>query len=171
MLFTEIDFIIFFVIVLAIISAIKHRKFQHVFLLTASYFFFYYSSNYLITLLIASTILDFYIGKAIWSSTNITKKKILLSVSLAGNLGLLGFFKYADFAVTQFNLFGNHFNLTSQIPLLELALPIGISFYTFQTISYTSGPVCTQVVQHCHVTTRARSCLDIYVYLYASLCL
>ena len=76
MLFTEIDFIIFFVIVLAIISAIKYRKFQHVFLLTASYFFFYYSSNYLITLLIASTILDFYIGKAIWSSTNITKKKI-----------------------------------------------------------------------------------------------
>ena len=86
MLFTEIDFIIFFVIVLTIISAIKYRKFQHVFLLAASYFFFYYSSNYLITLLIASTILDFYIGKAIWSSTNITKKKILLSISLVGNL-------------------------------------------------------------------------------------
>jgi len=137
MLFNSIDFIIFFVIILAIISAIRYRKFQHVFLLIASYFFFYYSSNYLITLLIASTILDFYIGKAIWSSTNITRKKILLSVSLAGNLGLLGFFKYADFAVTQFNLFGNYFNLTSQIPLLELALPIGISFYTFQTISYT----------------------------------
>ena len=115
MLFNSIDFIIFFVIILAIISAIRYRKFQHVFLLTASYFFFYYSSNYLITLLIASTILDFYIGKAIWSSTNITRKKILLSVSLAGNLGLLGFFKYADFAVTQFNLFGNHFNLTSQM--------------------------------------------------------
>jgi alginate O-acetyltransferase complex protein AlgI len=137
MLFTTIDFIIFFVIVLAIVSAIRYRKFQHVFLLGASYFFFYYSSNYLITLLIASTILDFYIGKAIWSSTGITKKKILLSISLSGNLGLLGFFKYADFAITQFNIFGTHIDLSSEIPLLDLALPIGISFYTFQTISYT----------------------------------
>lgn len=119
------------------VAAIKHRKFQHVFLLLASYFFFYYTSNYLIVLLIASTIIDFYLGKAIWKTTDVARKKILLIISLAGNLGLLGFFKYADFAILQFNLLGNNFNLANEIPFLNLALPIGISFYTFQTISYT----------------------------------
>jgi alginate O-acetyltransferase complex protein AlgI len=65
------------------------------------------------------------------------KKKIFLCISLAGNLGLLGFFKYADFAINQFNILGNYYSIGGEIPLLELALPIGISFYTFQTISYT----------------------------------
>ncbi len=137
MLFNTIDFIVFFIVVLAVISAFKYRKFQHVFLLVASYFFFYYSSNYLIILLIASTLLDFYVGKIIWKTTDVVKKKILLIISLSGNLGLLGFFKYADFAVLQFNFLGEQFNLANEIPLLNLALPIGISFYTFQTISYT----------------------------------
>ena len=107
------------------------------FLLGAGYFFFYFSSNYLITLLIASTILDYFVGTEIANSANKTKRKILLTLSLAGNLGLLGFFKYTDFAITQFNLFGNYFDLGTEIPFLNLALPIGISFYTFQTISYT----------------------------------
>jgi alginate O-acetyltransferase complex protein AlgI len=137
MLLNTIDFIIFFIIVVSTVTAIKHRKFQYVFLLIASYFFFYYTSNYLIILLIASTLLDFYIGKAIWNTSDIAKKKILLIISLAGNLGLLGFFKYADFAILQFNYLGEQFNLANDIPFLNLALPIGISFYTFQTISYT----------------------------------
>ncbi len=137
MLFNSIDFIVFFIIVVTSIIAIKHRKFQHLFLLIASYFFFYYSSNYLIILLIASTLLDFYLGKIIWKTKDIAKKKIFLSISLAGNLGLLGFFKYADFAILQFNFLGEQFNIADQIPFLNLALPIGISFYTFQTISYT----------------------------------
>ena len=137
MLFNTIDFLVFFVIVLACIPILKQRKFQHLFLLLASYFFFYYTSNYLIVLLIASTILDFYVGKTIWKTSDITKKKILLVISLAGNLGLLGFFKYADFAILQFNFLGEQFNFANEIPLLNLVLPIGISFYTFQTISYT----------------------------------
>ena len=131
MLFNTIDFVVFFIILLTTVVAIKHRKFQHVFLLIGSYFFFYYSSNYLIILLIASTLLDFYVGKAIWNNKSILKKKILLIVSLVGNLGLLGFFKYADFAILQFNYLGEQFNLASNIPFLNLALPIGISFYTF----------------------------------------
>ena len=137
MLFNSIDFIVFFIFVLSSIVIIKNKKYQHLFLLIASYFFFYYSSNYLIILLIFSTILDFYLGKAIWNTKEITKKKILLVISLAGNLGLLGFFKYADFAILQFNILGEHFNLANDIPFLNMALPIGISFYTFQTISYT----------------------------------
>ena len=137
MLFNSPEFIIFFIAVLAMITILKYRKFQHLFLLGASYFFFYFTSNYLIILLIFSTLLDFYVGKSIWNAKSLKKKKLLLSASLAGNLGLLGFFKYSDFAILQFNLLGEFFDLTSNIPLLELALPIGISFYTFQTISYT----------------------------------
>jgi alginate O-acetyltransferase complex protein AlgI len=81
--------------------------------------------------------LDYYVGREIWNSKTLKRKKILLVASLTGNLGLLGFFKYADFAILQFNFLGNYFNLTQEIPFLNLALPIGISFYTFQTISYT----------------------------------
>ena len=137
MLFTTPEFIIFFVCVLAVISAIKFRRFQHLFIVGSSYFFFYFSNNYLITLLIFSTLLDFYIGKAIFAAKDKKRKKILLISSLAGNLGLLGFFKYADFAILQFNILGQELNLNPDIPFLNLALPIGISFYTFQTITYT----------------------------------
>ena len=98
MLFNTIDFIIFFISVLVIISIFQQRKFQHLFLVIASYFFFYFTSNYLIILLIFSTLLDFYVGKSIWNAKSLKKKKLLLSASLAGNLGLLGFFKYSDFA-------------------------------------------------------------------------
>jgi alginate O-acetyltransferase complex protein AlgI len=137
MLFVSIEFVIFFIVVVATIAIIKYRKFQHLFLLFASYFFFYFSSNFFITLLIFSTILDFYVGKWIWTSKSTHQKKILLISSLVGNLSLLGFFKYSDFAILQFNIIGSYFNLTDLIPLLNIALPIGISFYTFQTISYT----------------------------------
>ena len=137
MLFNTIDFIIFFVIVLTALSIIKYRKFQHLFLLIASYFFFYYTSNYLIVLLIFTTIWDFYFGEMIFRAKTVKTKKIILIASLAGNLGLLGFFKYADFAITQFNVLGNYFDLGTNIPLLHLALPIAISFYTFHSITYT----------------------------------
>ena len=137
MLFTTIDFIVFFIFVLAAIAIIKNRKFQYLLLLIASYYFFYFSSNYLIVLLIFSTILDFFLAKIIFDTKDISKKKILLIISIVGNLGLLGFFKYADFAILQFNILGNSIDLNTQIPFLNLVLPLGISFYTFQTLSYT----------------------------------
>ncbi len=136
MLFTTMDFFIFFVFVLVTVIIVKNRKFQHLFLLVASFFFFYYSSNYLVILLIFSILLDFYVGREIWKSKNIKHKKILLTLSLMGNLGLLGFFKYVDFGISQLNIIGNSLGFDS-IPFLSLALPVGISFYTFQTISYT----------------------------------
>src|SRR3989442_6232819 len=131
MLFNTIDFVIFFIVVLSVFVLIKKRRFQHLFLLLASYFFFYYSSNYLISLLIFTTIWDYYFGKVIWKAASIKRKKFFLILSLAGNLSLLGFFKYADFTINQFNFLGHYFGLHQQIPLLNLALPIGSSFYTF----------------------------------------
>jgi len=105
-------------------------------LVGSSYFFFYFSNNFLITLLIFSTLLDFYIGKAIFTAKDKKRKKILLISSLAGNLGLLGFFKYADFGISQINNITESLGIP-EITSLGLILPIGISFYTFQTISYT----------------------------------
>ena len=136
MLFNTFDFIIFFILLVTSIIIIKNKKYQHLILLVASYFFFYYSSNYLIILLVFSTLLDFYVGKLIWNTKNLSRKKLFLIISLAGNLGLLGFFKYVDFTIEQINNSSNVLGLP-EIPYLDLALPIGISFYTFQTISYT----------------------------------
>ena len=96
----------------------------------------YYTDNYLVTLLIFTILLHFYIGRAIFNANSLRRKKSLFVVGLAGSLGLLGFFKYSDFSITQFNILGNIFDLGSEISLLNLALPIGISFYTFQSLSY-----------------------------------
>jgi len=136
MLFNTLDFVVFFIVVLTIISIIKNRKFEHLFILGASYFFFFYSSNYLVILLVASTLLDFYVGKEIYVSDNPRKKKALLIMTLVGNLGLLGFFKYADFGIEQFNLIGSSLGWDN-LEFLNIVLPIGISFYTFQTLSYS----------------------------------
>ena len=105
-------------------------------MVAVSYIFFYFSNNFLISLLVFSTVLDFYIAKAIWSTDDKSKKKKLLLISIIGNLGLLGFFKYADFGISQFNDLFKLIGL-NDVPLLEIALPVGISFYTFQTLGYT----------------------------------
>ena len=136
MLFNTPEFIIFFIFILAVVSCLKFKRFQHLFLVGGSYFFFYFSNNFLITLLIYSTLLDFYLGKAIFNAKNKQTKKLLLITSLCGNLGLLGFFKYVNFMIDEVNGIVEYFGM-SQMDSLEIILPIGISFYTFQTISYT----------------------------------
>ena len=136
MLFNTIDFLVFFAFVITISVIIKNKNFSYVFLVAVSYFFFYFSNNFLISLLVFSTVLDFYIAKAIWSTDDKSKKKKLLLISIIGNLGLLGFFKYADFGISQFNDLFQLIGL-NDVPLLEIALPVGISFYTFQTLGYT----------------------------------
>ena len=96
----------------------------------------YYTDNYLVTLLIFTILLHFYTGRAIYNASSPRSKKLFFVIGLVGSLGILGFFKYSDFSIIQFNLFGNILNLGSEIPILNLALPIGISFYTFQSLSY-----------------------------------
>jgi len=136
LLFNSVDFLVFFALVITISVIIKNKNFSYVFLVAVSYIFFYFSNNFLISLLVFSTVLDFYIAKAIWSTDDKSKKKKLLLISIIGNLGLLGFFKYADFGISQFNDLFKLIGL-NDVPLLEIALPVGISFYTFQTLGYT----------------------------------
>lgn len=135
MLFNTLDFVIFFIIALTIIAVIKRRNFQHVFIIAASYFFLYYSSNYQITLLIFTILWTYYLAKEIHITNSLTRKKQFLILTLGGNLGLLGFFKYADFTIAELNGMLSHFGI-SNIPALNLILPIGISFYTFHAMGY-----------------------------------
>lgn len=111
MLFNSIEFLIFFSIIITSLIIIKNKNFQYFFLIAGSYIFFYFSNNFLISLLIFSTILDFYIGKYIWSTKSKATKKKLLIISIIGNLGLLGFFKYTDFAISQFNTIFNQIGI------------------------------------------------------------
>ncbi|MDC0856862.1 MBOAT family protein [Candidatus Nitrosopelagicus sp.] len=86
--------------------------------------------------MIFTILLHFYVGQKIHNSKDKLQKKIFFVVGLIGSVSILGFFKYTDFVISQFNLFGTYVDLNSEIPLLNLALPIGISFYTFQSMSY-----------------------------------
>ncbi len=90
----------------------------------------------MIVLLIFTTIWDYYLAKMIYNSKTNRQKKIFLIIAVSANLTILGFFKYVDFAISQFNILGKELNIGNEIPLLNLALPIAISFYTFHSIGY-----------------------------------
>jgi D-alanyl-lipoteichoic acid acyltransferase DltB (MBOAT superfamily) len=136
MLFNSLNFIVFFPIVVALYFAIK-PKLRWALLLAASYYF-YMCWNYMyIVLIIFSTIIDYFaaIGIAHYKPKRI--KKILLFSSLASNLGLLFFFKYFNFFSVNVNSILDSFNIFQHAPTYSFLLPVGISFYTFQTLSYT----------------------------------
>jgi D-alanyl-lipoteichoic acid acyltransferase DltB (MBOAT superfamily) len=103
----------------------------------ASYIFYGWWDWRFLSLILFSTLVDFSVGKALGKTTNIKTRKILLWTSILVNLGFLGFFKYYNFFIANFaeafTLFGSDLRISS----LNIILPVGISFYTFQTLSYT----------------------------------
>ncbi|MBW3020333.1 MBOAT family protein [Candidatus Woesearchaeota archaeon] len=134
--FNSIDFFIFFLIVFFLYWIIP-QKTKNLILLIASYVFYASWSFKLLALVFISTYIDYFCGLAINSSNKESKRKFFLITSVLVNLGLLGFFKYYNFftqnLITLLNSIGLNLNFTS----LNIILPIGISFYTFQTLSYT----------------------------------
>lgn len=136
-LFNSFAFFFFSITVLFLIWIIKNKSYQHAILLLASFFFYWYSSDYLVILLVFSILLDFYCGKAIYNTEDIKKRKFYLILSLVGNLGLLGVFKYTDFSIESVNYIASLFNVHLGLKTLNIVLPIGISFFTFQTMSYS----------------------------------
>ncbi|WP_331497781.1 MBOAT family O-acyltransferase [Flavivirga spongiicola] len=106
-------------------------------LLVASYAFYGWWDYRFLFLIIFSTVVDYSIGLGLFKENRLKRRKVLLTVSVLVNLGLLGFFKYYNFFidnfVTVFLFFGNEIQVSS----LEIILPVGISFYTFQTLSYS----------------------------------
>ncbi|MEM9051613.1 MAG: MBOAT family O-acyltransferase [Bacteroidota bacterium] len=104
----------------------------------ASYVFYGWWDYRFLALIAFSTIVDFTVGRAISKTDKSIKRKWLLSASLIVNLGLLGYFKYANFFIESFVTFTNEvLGFDSSLSSLSIILPVGISFYTFQTLSYT----------------------------------
>lgn len=138
MIFNSLEFFIFFTITMGLYGlTLKHERARDLFLLGASYIFYsawYWEYSFLI---LASTVVDYFIGRRMHNASNQKVKKQLLLLSLSFNLGLLALFKYFNFfantAVTTMDVFGFQIDPIQH----ELLLPIGISFYTFQTLSYT----------------------------------
>ncbi len=136
MLFFEWKFYKFFIIFFTVYFFLP-RRVKNFFLLGASYWF-YGSWNWkFLGLLLISTAVDYQVGKWLDSQESLKKRKQLLVLSIATNLGILGVFKYYDFFISNVVAGLTGMGLQPDLPLLELILPPGISFYTFQTLSYT----------------------------------
>ena len=136
MLFNSVEFALFFAIVIAAYWWSPPR-FRNPILLAASYFFYANWNWKFLGLLLISTIVDFSIGQALNRTSGASRRKALLFVSMAVNLGILGLFKYANFFVDSFAEMLGGLGLNPNEPFLSVVLPVGISFYTFQTMSYT----------------------------------
>ena len=137
MLFNSTIFLLFLAIVVPLFLVLPQRA-RTIFLLAASYFFYGYWDWRFLSLLFASTVLDFFVARALPGTTDPHRRKLLLSLSLVGNLGMLGFFKYFNFFVGSFESMALSFGMPPLDFLhLHVILPVGISFYTFQTLSYT----------------------------------
>lgn len=137
MLFNSFIFLIFLAVVLPIFYLLTKKSYKNIFLLVASYFFYGYWDWRFCLLLLLSTVVDYYIGLRIHNTEDEKKKKLLLYASLGVNLGILGFFKYFNFFVDSFQSMVNGFGGSVDSLHLNIILPVGISFYTFQTLSYT----------------------------------
>lgn len=140
MSFIQREFLVFFAVVLALVWAMpggpeRRRVGQNAVLLVASAVFYGWVDPWMLGLLAFSTGLDYgaALGMARWPG----RRRLLLGLSLAGNLGLLGTFKYLGFFVDSVAAALEALGLQVHLPTLRLALPVGISFYTFQTLSYT----------------------------------
>ncbi len=136
MLFNSFQFLIFFPIVVIIYFGIPH-KYRWILLLAASYYFYMcWKAEYLL-LIIASTLIDYFAGLQMGKTAVKEKRRIYLILSLFANLGLLFTFKYFNFVNDSLRFAFQYFNIMYHVPSLKVLLPVGISFYTFQTLSYT----------------------------------
>jgi len=138
MLFNSISFLIFLPVVFLLYWFVfnKSLKTQNVLLLVASYYFYSCWDWRFLFLLVFSTFLDYFTGLKIYESRSVRNKKYWLILSVVINLGFLGFFKYFNFFADSFADFIGIFGHKSDIPLLQIILPVGISFYTFHGLSY-----------------------------------
>ena len=149
MVFTSWAFVRFFLVVLIGLSVMRTRTLRQLVLLVASAFFYGYWNVWYLPLLATPALIDYYCALRIDATEDPLLRKRWLLVSLVTNLGLLGYFKYAAFFATNIAAL-----LGRPIPHLDILLPVGISFYTFKTLSYTIDvyrrdiPVCRKVWQY-----------------------
>lgn len=135
MIFNSLTFLIFLAIVYILYWKLNHRR-QNILLFIASYVFYGWWDWRFLTIIFASSLLDYWIGLRISGTEDKFKRKCYLALTLVANLGLLGYFKYLNFfaqsAAELLESLGFHVSYTT----LNIVLPVGISFYTFKTLSY-----------------------------------
>jgi alginate O-acetyltransferase complex protein AlgI len=137
MVFNSYTFVVFFIIVLILHNLPFSWRQKKIHLLLASYIFYAAWNPPFILLLWLSTVVDFFVGRALYTQTNTHKKRLLLVVSLIGNLGMLCFFKYGTFLLDNFVTILNALGVSYHPARPNIILPAGISFYTFTTLCYT----------------------------------
>ena len=139
MLFNSIDFAVFLPIVFLLYWLVfnKNLKQQNILILVASYIFYGWWDWRFLSLIAFSTLVDYYIGRQLENETKINRRKVLLWISIIVNLGFLGFFKYYNFFIENFTQAFSFLGYQLSSNSLNVILPVGISFYTFQTLSYS----------------------------------
>ncbi len=139
MLFNSIEFAIFLPIVFFLYWFIANKsiKTRNLFLVIASYFFYGWWDWRFLSLILFSTLVDYTIGITLSNQNNSTKRKMLLWTSIFINIGLLGVFKYFNFFLDSLYDVAPGLQVVLGFNTLDIILPVGISFYTFQTLSYT----------------------------------
>lgn len=159
MLFNSLSFIVFLVIVLVLYySKLFNWTNKKRMLLLASYVFYGLWNPPLVLLLWISTVVDWTAGNKLATEEHQQKRKLWLFLSLAVNLGFLAFFKYRDFLLDNFTTVVNTYGYGYQAQPMDIILPMGISFYTFQTMSYT-------IDMYNRKTERAKTFLDFALYV------
>lgn len=137
MTFNSLTFVCFFAILLGLYALPMSWRGKKVLLLLASYLFYAAWNPPFVLLLWFSTMVDWFVARALWKSDNPAIRRGLVCVSLAANLGLLGFFKYGGFVLENFAAAVNAMGVAYSPAAPDIVLPVGISFYTFQTLSYS----------------------------------
>jgi alginate O-acetyltransferase complex protein AlgI len=136
MVFSSSLFLVYFLPLFLVVYHLFSKGYKNYIVLIASILFYSWGAPIFVYVILSSTIIDFYLVKKLHFSQNILHRKLLLSLSIFINLGLLLYFKYANFFVENLNTALESFGL-NQAGWTAVALPIGISFYTFQTLTYS----------------------------------
>lgn len=136
MVFSSTLFLVYFLPIFLLLYQIVDRRYKNWCILLASIFFYAWGAPRFVFILIASTIIDFYLVRALYQADSNTRKRRFLTLSLVMNVGLLLYFKYANFFVENVNTTLQSLGIDS-VAWTSVALPIGISFYTFQTLTYS----------------------------------
>jgi alginate O-acetyltransferase complex protein AlgI len=136
MLFNSLEFAIFFPVVSVLFFLLPHR-FRWFLLLAASCFFYMFFKPVYILILVFTIVIDYFAGIWIARQQDKRKRKLLLTLSILANVGVLAIFKYYNFIAENVNIVLNAIQSHDRIPFLSILLPIGLSFHTFQAMSYT----------------------------------
>jgi alginate O-acetyltransferase complex protein AlgI len=157
-LFPTVEFAVFFVVVLTGSWLLMHRRTPWKIFMVATSYVFYGAWDWRYTLLLAGcTVVNQLVARSMAATTDDRRRRIRLAIGVAANLGVLGWFKYYGFFVSSARNALGEFGITPPLPLLEILLPVGISFFTFQAMSYVIDVYRRQV--------EVAPWLDIFVYL------